>query len=124
MLYILVVCFSIYLIYLLYSKQSQQPTEEFAINYEPTEPDNIHLRDFNRNECVSKSVCYDEEGDKIDKYRNDFFGFQTRINNSSHLNDPVDNINITGLENPDLVGKNISEIYDGLVNSNDYKTYN
>lgn len=120
-LYILLVCASLYLIYMYYI--TKQKDETFGVDYIPNDASNVHLNDFKNNKKIITDPCYDAESDNVDKYRNEFFSFQTRINNTSHLNDPVDNINIVGLENPDMIGKNISEIYDELVNSNDYKTY-
>lgn len=66
--------------------------------------------------------CEQSECEKIDAYNNRFFNFRTRINNNSHQNDSVDNINITNKAQDYYVGAKISDIYDDLVNSNDYKT--
>lgn len=74
-----------------------------------------------QHETLTKN-CKNSECRKIDKYRNQFFNFQTRINNNSHLNDSVDNINITNKGRDYDVGVNIADIYDDLVNTNDYKS--
>lgn len=64
----------------------------------------------------------DYECARTDNYRHKFFEFNDRINNNSHQNDSVDNINITNKANDYGVGLNISEIYDDLVNTNEYKS--
>jgi len=66
----------------------------------------------------------DPERDMIDTYRRNFFSFGDRVNNSSHLNDPVDNLNITNNANDFNVGANIADIYDTIVNTNNYKDGN
>lgn len=63
----------------------------------------------------------DYEQDEIDKYNNTFFSFGTRINNSSHLMDPVDNVNLINRSGKGLKGKSISAIYDKLTNAREYK---
>lgn len=57
----------------------------------------------------------DTERNRIDKYCNNFFAFNDRINNTSHLQDVVDNINITNKAQDFDIGMNISTIYDNLV---------
>jgi hypothetical protein len=42
--------------------------------------------------------------------------------NSSHLDDPVDNLNISDNGNDYMVGIPISKIYDNIVNTNKYKS--
>lgn len=66
--------------------------------------------------------CQDEECERIDNYRHKFFEFNDRINHNTHLNDAVDNINITNKASDYMIGKTIAEIYDDLVNTNAYKT--
>lgn len=66
--------------------------------------------------------CLVDECDRIDKFSNQFFSFRDRIHNNSHQDDPVDNINTTGNGRDYKIGSNISDVYDNLVNSYDYKT--
>lgn len=64
----------------------------------------------------------DKECDEINNYRVNFFAFNDRINNTSHLDDAVDNINITNKAQNYKLGVSIANIYDDLVNSNKYKS--
>jgi uncharacterized protein with von Willebrand factor type A (vWA) domain len=64
----------------------------------------------------------EEEINEIDNFRVNFFAFNDHINNTTHLLDAVDNINITNKAQNYNVGTNISQIYDDLVNSNQYKS--
>jgi hypothetical protein len=64
------------------------------------------------------------EIDRNNKFNNRFFDFQNIINNNSHLNDPVDNMIITNMSKNYDSGCKISDIYDDLTNSYDYKTHN
>ena len=64
-----------------------------------------------------------DECDVIDNYRNNFFSFNTRINNPSNINDPVDMINLTNNGQAYPVGMKISDIFDNLT-KNKYKTAN
>lgn len=68
--------------------------------------------------------CADAECARIDNHRHKFFEFNDRINHNTHLNDPVDNINITNKAQDYMIGKTIANIYDDLVNSNEYKDGN
>jgi len=79
-------------------------------------PDNIAFH-----EQITQN-CKDSECDRIDNYRHKFFEFNDRINQTTHLIDPVDNINATNKAQDYLLGGKISDIYDDLVNSNKYKT--
>lgn len=81
----------------------------------PTLVDNM---DFHEN---IPQTCEDAECSRIDKYRNNFFDFQNRLNHNSHLNDSVDNINITNKAQDYMLGQDVSIIYDSIVNTNDYK---
>lgn len=51
------------------------------------------------------------------EYRDAFFNFRNKTNISTNLITPIDNINEMKLLNPDLSGKNISDIYDELVSN-------
>ena len=51
------------------------------------------------------------------EYRDAFFNFRNKTNISTNLITPIDNINEMRLLNPDLSGKNISDIYDDLVSN-------
>lgn len=79
-------------------------------------PDNIMSFEKNDNSCQS------EECERIDNYRNKFFAFQDRLNGNSHLNDSVDNINITNKAQNYNIGTSVADIFDDLVNSNQYKS--
>lgn len=68
--------------------------------------------------------CEDAECARIDNYRHKFFEFNDRINHNTHLHDSVDNINITNKAQDYMIGKTIANIYDDLVNSNEYKDGN
>lgn len=59
------------------------------------------------------------EDSKIEKYRNNFFSFNNRINHNTHLSDPVDKINLMDSN----IGRNIGDIYDELVGVDNYKTH-
>jgi len=67
-------------------------------------------------------TCDDDECARIDNHRHKFFEFNDRINHNSHLGDSVDNINITNKACDYDIGMNISDVYDDLVNTNEYKT--
>jgi hypothetical protein len=77
------------------------------------------------NEYVFKSKLYcDKSVIKTDyskkdlaEYRDGFFDFRNKTNISTNLITPVDNVNEMILTNPDLNGKNISDIYDDLVDN-------
>ena len=51
------------------------------------------------------------------EYRDNFFDFRNKTNISTNLITPVDNVNEMILNNPDLTGQNISDIYDNLVDN-------
>jgi len=103
------------------NKKDTKQLEQFMINYNEDSSDNIHMIDAIHNKQVVEDPFYDKKTAETDMYRNNFFSFQNRINNTSHLGDPVDNMNINGLSGKQVIGKDIAEIYDELVNSNDYK---
>lgn len=65
-----------------------------------------------------KPKCLDDETRKrTDDYRKRFFEFSDRINNTTHLGDPVDNINITDKSRNYVLGGTIANIYDDLVDA-------
>lgn len=70
-------------------------------------------------ELYSKNA-EDAECDRIDNYRHKFFEFNDRINQTTHLGDPVDAINITNKAQDYNIGASIADIYDDLV-GNPYK---
>lgn len=76
---------------------------------------NVHELDY-------PQILDQHNRERNDKFRNRFFAFRNKINNTTHLNDPVDNMGMTNnaqmFENGDTIGN----IYDKLVNSYDYKT--
>lgn len=91
------------------------------LRYDKTDKNNVHLIEAKK---LSKEKCnpfFDENLKKTEEYQNAFFGFQNRLYCNSHLGDPVDNMNISGLTGCGQIGQNISDIYDDLVNSNEYK---
>ena len=101
-----------------------------AISDLPVEPHHINSVLPNESTLIADNItsherltrnCEDAECAKIDSYRKHFFQFNDRINNSSHLGDPVDNINITNKAQDYPIGKTIANIYDDLVNSNEFK---
>lgn len=104
--------------------RNEQPSKKIRrvitpnINY--PQSDNLHVIESNK---LSKLSTKDYTHDYVNtqKYQNDFFGFQNRLYCNSHLGDPVDYINIEGLTGCDNLNKPISEIYDDLVGSNEYK---
>jgi hypothetical protein len=57
------------------------------------------------------------------EYRDDFFNFRNKTNISTNLITPIDNINEMRLLNPDLSGKNISDIYDDMVSNKENLIY-
>lgn len=57
------------------------------------------------------------------EYRDAFFNFRNKTNISTNLITPIDNINEMRLLNPDLSGKNISDIYDDLVSNKQNLVY-
>ena len=59
--------------------------------------------------------CEDAECERIDNYRHKFFEFNDRINQTTHLGDPVDAINITNKAQDYNIGTSIADIYDDLV---------
>jgi hypothetical protein len=76
------------------------------------------------NEYVWKSKLFCENTDpnefsedSLAKYRNGVFNFNSHINRDSNgdMFTPVDNINEYILNNPDLNGKSIAEVYDELT---------
>lgn len=82
-----------------------------------TATSNVHELDY-------PQMADKNERDRNEKFRNRFFDFRNKINNTSHLNDPVDNINMTNNAQTFANGESIGDIYDKLVNSYDYKTKN
>jgi hypothetical protein len=76
------------------------------------------------NEYVWKSKLFCENNDpyklsdkEVDKYRDGVFNFNSHINRDSNgdMFTPVDNINELILNNPDMNGKSIAEVYDDLT---------
>lgn len=91
------------------------------LRYDKTDKNNVHLIEAKK---IVKEKCnpfFDENLKKTEEYQNAFFGFQNRLYCNSHLGDPVDNMNISGLTGCGQIGQNISDIYDNLVNSDEYK---
>jgi alpha-glucuronidase len=77
---------------------------------------------FTENNIVSHGRlpgnCERDECDRIDNYRRNFFGFNDRINHNTHLDDPVDMINISNKGEDYFIGQKISDIYDDLTKNN------
>lgn len=93
--------------------------ENFDINM--VEPNDSDIKDDNIASFEkTREQCEDEECERIDKYRNNFFDFRNRLYNNSHQDDPVDNINISDKAQNYKLGTNISDIYDDLVNTKRY----
>lgn len=67
------------------------------------------------------SIDNDDVSARIDNYRHKFFEFHDRINHNTHLDDPVDMINMMDKGQSYELGTHISNIYDDLTNKNNYK---
>lgn len=117
-LIIIIIGFVSFLIINRYYASEYSNTENFNVlrNYISSEED-----EDNNIIYPSPSNVYDEPS-RIDRYRNNFFAFNDRIYNSSHLDDPVDNLNISDNGNDFPVGMPVSEVYDILVNTGGYKS--
>jgi len=121
-----------------YKNNSLNENEEFdimysdkTINHLPQKRKNINSVVPDGSVVVNDNIMsyeqYDipqtaDECNEIDKHRVNFFAFNDRINNTSHLNDSVDNINITNKAQNYNLGVSVANIYDDLVNSNQYKS--
>lgn len=72
-------------------------------------------------EYVIKSKLFNSTSNNflinLAEYRDNFFDFRNKTNISSNLFTPVDKVNEMILLKPDLTGKNISDIYDDLVDN-------
>lgn len=119
LLLIIAIIICINCINLIYNRAEKMTDIDKKIHVKPNMSD-LPQDYMESHERLSKNQDIDE-CDAIDKYNNIFFGFRDRTNNSSNQNDPVNNINITNKGNDYLIGSNISDIYDDLVNSYDYK---
>ena len=73
----------------------------------------------NRIFCKNKSQK--SEDTSLAEYRRDVFDFREKTNQIANNYSPVDRINEMILNNPDLSGMKISNIYDGLT-SNEFNT--
>jgi FtsZ-interacting cell division protein ZipA len=120
---ILIIILAIILIILIirYIKTNNHKTESFKANQVEPNTSSIHQDDIAIHELYDRN-CQLDECERIDKFNNQFFGFRDRTFNSSHQDDPVDNINITGKGQDYKIGSTIADVYDDLVNSYDYKT--
>lgn len=72
--------------------------------------DNIAFHEMLAKDCPNK------DRERTDNYCNHFFDFRNRIWHNSHLDDPVDYINITNKAQDYELGKSIADIYDDLTN--------
>ena len=72
----------------------------------------------NRVNCNNKP---NDTNIELDEYRRDVFDFRNKTNQIANNHSPVDNINEVIVNNPDLSGMKISDIYDKLT-SNDFNT--
>jgi hypothetical protein len=71
--------------------------------------------------CDKEKIDYSKKD--LAEYRDSFFNFRNKTNISTNLITPIDKVNEMRLLNPDLTGKNISDIYDELMdNSVNYQS--
>lgn len=116
------------------AKRNSQSVEKFDIKYiddavanashnaNDVLPDNsvVSTDNISSHELTTQD-CSDNECAQIDAFRNKFFSFSDRINNSTHLSDAVDMVNITNKAQDYNTGQTIADIYDDLTKANKYK---
>ena len=93
--------------------------------YRCNKADNPEDKFINEYVWKSKLFCEDSDPNKLNefseselaKYRDGVFDFNSHINRDSNgdMFTPVDNINELILNNPDMAGKSIAEVYDELT---------
>jgi len=101
------------------------------VRYRCNKADNPEDKFINEYVWKSKLFCNNDDPHKFSNqdlatYRDGVFDFQNHINRDSNgdMFTPVDNINEYILNNPDLNGKSIAEVYDELTKqkyNNEYK---
>jgi len=85
-------------------------------------PNGSIMKPDNMNYYEMEPETYSEyECDRIDKYRNNFFSFNNKINNSSHQTDAVDMINMSDKAQKYPIGMSVADVFDNLTKDN-YKT--
>lgn len=104
-----------------FAPKSEHIPESDILRYDKTDKSNVHLIESKKLDKEKCNPFFDENRKKTEDYQKSFFSFQNRLYCNSHLDDPVDNTNISGLSGCGQIGQNISDIYDNLVNSNEYK---
>jgi hypothetical protein len=66
-------------------------------------------------ETITNEPEYDVNFDRIENFNNEFFNFNSRINNDSHLDDSVEKFNRMNQGQDYPIGMSISDIYDDIV---------
>ena len=97
-------------------------TENYNLKCENDNTD-FHVDDFIRRSLINDAVCNPSKKytrKEIDEYRDNFFSFNSSINQSSHTVDMVDKINDLYLsENNDIAAdynnKPIKDLFNGLT---------